>query len=65
MAPLALNLFNDVIFRLALEHRFPVLDLRRVCTVATDYANPIEPSGPRGAKIVRAIAAALAAPADG
>ena len=59
VVPLALSLFNDVIFRLALEYRFPVLDLRRVCTEATDYANPIEPSGSGGEKIARAIGRTL------
>jgi len=56
IVPIALSLFNDVIFRLALEYRVPVLDLRRVCTEAPDYANPIEPSGPGGRKIAAAIA---------
>ncbi len=51
-------MFNDVIFRVALEHRLPVIDLRLVCTEPEDYANPIEPSGRGGAKISRAIAQA-------
>lgn len=55
VVPLALRLFNDVIVSLALEYGFHVLDLRRVCTEATDYANPIEPSGSGGEKIARAI----------
>lgn len=59
IVPYALSLFNDVIFRLALEYRVPVLDLRRICTEASDYANPIEPSGPGGAKIAAAIAREL------
>jgi len=60
IVPIALSLFNDVIFRLALEYRVPVLDLRRVCTKASDYANPIEPSGPGGRKIATAIAEVIA-----
>ena len=60
IVPIALSLFNDVIFRLALEYRIPVLDLRRICTAASDYANPIEPSGPGGEKIAAAIADSLA-----
>jgi len=60
IVPIALSLFNDVIFRLALEYRVPVLDLRRICTAASDYANPIEPSGPGGEKIAAAIADSLA-----
>jgi hypothetical protein len=55
-ARVALMMFNDVIFRLASEHRLPVVDLRLVCTEPEDYANPIEPSGQGGAKIARAIA---------
>ena len=61
---LALSLFNDVLFRLALEYDIPVLDLRRVCTMACDYANPIEPSGSGGEKIARAIVRALGIAGD-
>lgn len=62
VVPLALRLFNDVIISLATEYGFPVLDLRRVCTTATDYANPIEPSGPGGEKIARAILHSFSVP---
>jgi hypothetical protein len=58
-ARIALMLFNDVILRVAFTLRLPVIDLRLVCTEPADYANPIEPSGPGGAKIARAIAGAL------
>jgi hypothetical protein len=58
-ARVALMMFNDVIFRVAAEHRLPTIDLRLVCTEPEDYANPIEPSGQGGAKIARAIAEAL------
>jgi hypothetical protein len=51
----ALAVFNDAIYRTANEAGVPVLELRRVCTEPSDYANPIEPSGPGGAKIARAI----------
>jgi hypothetical protein len=51
--------FNDVILRTAFQWHLPVIDLRLICTEASDYANPIEPSGSGGAKIARAIAGAL------
>jgi hypothetical protein len=57
-ARVALMLFNDVIVRVAVEHHASVIDLRLVCNESTDYANPIEPSGPGGLKIARAIARA-------
>ena len=55
-AKTALSAFNDVILRL---NRFPVIDLRLVCTAAPDYSNvsPIEPSALGGAKIARTIGA--------
>lgn len=52
----ALTPFNDVILRVAFENGLSVIDLRLVCTEASDYANPIEPSGAGGAKIAKAIA---------
>jgi hypothetical protein len=58
-ARVALMLFNDVILRVAFEHRASVIDLRLVCNETMDYANPIEPSGPGGLKIARAIARAI------
>ena len=60
-ARVALMMFNDVILRAAFHWRLPVIDLRLVCSELSDYANPIEPSGSGGAKIARAIAAALGA----
>ena len=54
-ARIALMMFNDVIVRVAVEHHASVIDLRLVCNEGTDYANPIEPSGPGGLKIARAI----------
>lgn len=53
----ALALFNDVIYLVSHEHDYPMLELRRICTEASDYANPIEPSGSGGRKIAQAIAA--------
>jgi hypothetical protein len=52
-----LCLFNDVILREAFRARVPVLDLRLLCTEATDYArsSPIEPSVAGGGKIARAV----------
>jgi len=57
-ARIALMMFNDVIVRVAVEHHASVIDLRLVCNETTDYANPIEPSGPGGLKIAKAIARA-------
>lgn len=58
-ARVALMMFNDVILRVAFEHRASIIDLRLVCNETTDYANPIEPSGPGGLKIARVIARAV------
>lgn len=52
---IALAVFNDVILRVAIEHRLAVIDLRVLCANAEDYANPIEPSSVGGEKIARAI----------
>ncbi len=51
----ALAVYNDVILRVASEHGLRVIDLRRVCQTAADYANPIEPSVAGGRKIASAI----------
>jgi hypothetical protein len=53
-----LCLFNDVILREAFREGLPVIDLRRVCSDADDYArsSPIEPSVAGGGKIARAVA---------
>ncbi len=51
----ALAHFNDVIIFEASRLQVPVLDLRQVCTDATDYANPIEPSHAGGRRIAEAI----------
>ena len=59
IAATALSVFNDAILRLGAEHSVRVIELRLVCTEPADYANPIEPSVVGGAKIARAIAAAL------
>lgn len=60
----ALSLFNDVILREAIRFALPVIDLRQICTEATDYAGiwPIEPSVTGGAKIARSIANAVTTP---
>ena len=52
----ALTVFNDAIVRTACSHSLDVIDLRAVCDLPQDYANPIEPSAIGGAKIARAIA---------
>ncbi|HXE56522.1 MAG TPA: hypothetical protein VNK43_00835 [Gemmatimonadales bacterium] len=46
---------------MAFERGLGVVDLRTVCADPADYANPIEPSSVGGAKIARAIAAAVGA----
>lgn len=55
----ALAVFNDAILRVATERCLKVIDLRLVCTLESDYANPIEPSDSGGAKIARAITLAV------
>lgn len=61
VARIALMMFNDVILRVAFEHRLAVIDLRLICNTPSDYANPIEPSGQGGRKIAQAIAQAVGA----
>ncbi len=56
VAVAALAVFNDCIIRAAFAHGIPLIDLRLICTEASDYANPIEPSARGGEKISRAIA---------
>jgi len=57
----ALSLFNDVILREAIRARIPVIDLRHICILPSDYSaiSPIEPSSSGGIKIAKAIAALL------
>jgi lysophospholipase L1-like esterase len=61
LASTALSLFNDVILRVAFERAVTVIDLRLICDQPADYANPIEPSSLGGAKIARALGAAVGA----
>ena len=61
IASTALSSFNDAILRVGFERRLTIIDLRLVCGEPADYANPIEPSSIGGAKIARAIAAAVGA----
>ena len=51
----ALATFNDVIIKQAFLANVPLIDLRLVCTEATDYANDIEPSEVGGSKIAETI----------
>ena len=53
----ALSLFNDVITAEAICAGVPVIDLRWICTEASDYStqSPIEPSSQGGAKISEAL----------
>lgn len=62
IASLGLTVFNDVILRVAIERRLPVIDLRLVCSQPADYANPIEPSSIGGEKIAKAIVALVTEP---
>jgi hypothetical protein len=59
-APIALAMFNDAILRCALRFSVHVIELRAVCCEASDFANPIEPSGSGGRKIAQAIVRSLA-----
>ena len=61
-----LCLFNDVILLEAFHAGVPVIDLRLVCTEATDYAqsSPIEPSVAGGGKIARVVSRAIAGSGD-
>lgn len=54
-ARVVVTTFNDRILRLCSEKGVSAIDLRVLCTEASDYANPIEPSTAGGAKISRAI----------
>ena len=51
----ALGLYNDCIIRVARDFKFPVLELRAICTDAADFVAQIEPSLQGGAKIAVAI----------
>ena len=55
MARVAVGAFNDSIFRLSQERGLRTIDLRLVCKLPEDYANPIEPSAIGGRKIAEAI----------
>jgi GDSL-like Lipase/Acylhydrolase family len=55
IAATTLTLFNDAIMRVATDYRISVIDLRSVCMLEEDYANPIEPSSVGGQKIARVI----------
>ena len=55
IAVAALTVFNDCIIRAAFAHGLPLIDLRLICTQASDYANAIEPSSRGGEKISQAI----------
>jgi hypothetical protein len=55
MARVVVAVFNDAILQLSREKSLSTVDLRLVCTLPEDYANPIEPSAIGGKKIARAI----------
>ena len=59
VAPVAIRLFNDVIFSTASSFSIPVIDLRKVCTATKDFTNQIEPSAVGGEKIAKAILNAI------
>ncbi|MFO0916332.1 MAG: SGNH/GDSL hydrolase family protein [Pirellulales bacterium] len=52
-----LSLFNDAIFRTAIEFGLTLIDLRTICTDSSDYSvvSPIEPSVAGGRKIAQSI----------
>jgi hypothetical protein len=58
----ALRVFDHEILEAGLDRGLPVIDLRRVCSEAADYWNPIEPGERGGAKIAAAVLGALRAP---
>lgn len=64
LASTALMVFNDVILRVGIESGLTIIDLRFVCSLPEDYANPIEPSSIGGAKIARCIVS-LVSPSQG
>jgi GDSL-like lipase/acylhydrolase family protein len=55
MAIAGLSVFNDCIIREAFTFGLPLIDLRLICNVEEDYANPLEPSAHGGEKITDAI----------
>jgi hypothetical protein len=55
-ADLIVSLFHDRIRQVAEEHRFPVIDLRRVCWRETDFVRSIEPSATGGWRIATTLA---------
>jgi GDSL-like Lipase/Acylhydrolase family len=57
LAATGLTVFNDCITREAFARGLSLIDLRLICDRDEDFANPIEPSVRRGAKIAAAIAA--------
>lgn len=61
----ALMVFNDVILRVGIEYGLTIIDLRLVCSLPEDYANPIEPSSIGGAKIAGTIAGLVTGAASG
>jgi hypothetical protein len=61
----ALMAFNDVILRVGIEYGLTIIDLRLVCSLPEDYANPIEPSSIGGAKIAKSIVGIVSGAAKG
>jgi hypothetical protein len=59
---IAIRTFNDAIIRAAVDNALRVIELRHVCKLAEDYANPIEPSVIGGSKIAQAIVRAVQEP---
>lgn len=59
-----LRLFNEIILREAFRADLTVIDLRLICTEASDFSilSPIEPSGRGGGKVAGAVVRALAEP---
>ena len=55
VARVAVAVFDDCILRLARENGVRAIDLRPICNLPEDYANPIEPSAIGGWKIASSI----------
>ena len=58
----AVAAYDDVIIRVATEHRLPVIDLRAICSDPADYVFDIEPSAAGGARIAAAVFRAVTQP---
>ena len=56
LVSVALAFFNDAMVRNATDFGIPLVDLREICAIPSDYANEIEPSSQGAGRIARVIA---------